>query len=146
MIRIAICCGEGFASGFLAKNLNEKLAKENLQDRAVFKFIPFIELWDRQDEVDIAMLLPHVEHMAKHDGKAWRIPLYVIPYKVSAMVKAEGYVEDAEDILKLPEKPVGIYHFPDEPHPHIVNRMVSHQDWLAEQEEEKEKKEKKEGF
>ena len=32
MLRIAICCGEGFASGFLSRHLAEATVKEKLQE------------------------------------------------------------------------------------------------------------------
>ena len=34
--RIAVCCGEGFASGFLASHLNIFAAQEGISDKVVF--------------------------------------------------------------------------------------------------------------
>ena len=126
MLRIAICCGEGFASGFLAKRMNKESAEEELDDDVSFVFIPFIQLYDRQDEVDIAMLMPHVETAAKDDPREYRIPLYVIPYKFAAETDPNVYYEDAEDILKLANGKGGLITFPDEPMHELVSRNVSH--------------------
>ena len=79
MLKIAICCGEGFASGFLSKYLAEGTVKEHLQDQVEFIFIPFYQLYDRQDEVDIALALPHIEPQIKSDTskREYRIPIYM---------------------------------------------------------------------
>ena len=79
MLRIAICCGEGFASGFLAKRLDAQTAKLGLKDKCSFIFIPFVQLYGRQNEVDIAFLMAHVEAAAKADTREYSIPLYVMP-------------------------------------------------------------------
>ncbi len=126
MLRIAICCGEGFASGFLSRHLAEATVKEQLQDKVTFLFIPFFRLYERQDEADIAMLMPHVEAAARSDNREYRIPLYVIPYKVVIKPKAEDYLEDAEDILALAQGKGGLICFPGEERTGNVSRLVSH--------------------
>ena len=126
MLRIAICCGEGFASGFLAKRLNMQLKKDKLENEVSFEFIPYINLYDKQDQVDIAFLLAHVIATAKADKKEYRIPLYIMPYKVAAATPAKVYFEDAEDILKLADGKGGLITFPDEVMSEYVNRIKSH--------------------
>ena len=131
MLRIAICCGEGFASGFLSRHLAESTVKEQLQEQVSFIFIPFYELYDRQDEVDIAMLMPHIEPMAKADKREYRIPMYIITFKVVIKPRAADYMKDAEDILAMADGKSGLYCFPGEEKTAFVSRMVSHRDWLA---------------
>lgn len=126
MLRIAICCGEGFASGFLAKRMNTQIAKQGLKDKVSFTFIPFVQLYDRQSEVDIAMLMAHVEVAAKADKREYKIPLYVIPYKVAAATPPTVYYEDAEDLLALANGKGGLIIFPDEPMVALVSRNKSH--------------------
>ncbi len=126
MLRIAICCGEGFASGFLAKRLNTQLAKSGLKDKCSFVFIPFVQLYGRQSEADVAMLMVHVEVAAKADQREYSIPLYVIPYKVAAATPPQTYFEDAEDILAMANGKGGLIYFPDEEMVALVNRSKSH--------------------
>lgn len=126
MLRIAISCGEGFASGFLAKRLSQQLVKDGLKDKTSFVFIPWNQLYDRQDEVDIAMLMAHVEVHAKADKREYKIPLYVIPYKVASMTPAKVYFEDAEDIIALSGGKGGLICFPDETDTEHTSRAKSH--------------------
>ena len=125
-MRIAICCGEGFASGFLAKRLNTQLVKEGLKEHVSFIFIPFIQLYKRQDEADIAMLMAHVEVSAKADSREYSIPMYVMPYKVAAATPARTYFEDAEDLLEIAGGKGGLVTFPDEQAAAYVSRSKSH--------------------
>lgn len=133
MIRIAICCGEGFASGFLSRHLAEATIKENLQDKVQFVFIPFYQLYDRQSEVDIAMALPHIHPQVQSDGREYSIPIYIIPYKVVIKPGAGEYLEDAEDLLELAQGKGGLICFPGEERFQYVNRLVSHRRYLASQ-------------
>jgi len=131
MIRIAICCGGGFSSSTLVNHIQKTMRKEGLQEKAFFEFIPFIHLKDRQEEVDIAMLCPHLEWAAKQHATEYQIPLYIIPPKLYGLMPAEDFIEDAEDILRLWQaEPVNIMHFEDEPRPLAIARMVSHQRML----------------
>jgi PTS system cellobiose-specific IIB component len=131
MIRIAICCGGGFSSSTLVSHMQKTIEKEGLQEKAVFEFIPFVHLKERQKEVDIAMLCPHLEWAAKQHVAEFQIPLYVIPPKLYGLMPAEDFIEDAEDILKLwQEHPCNVMHFPDEPRPLAITRMVSHRRML----------------
>ena len=125
-MRIAICCGEGFASGFLAKRLNTQLNKDALKDRVSFIFIPFVQLYRRQDEADIAMLMAHVETAAKSDSREYSIPMYVMPYKVAAATPPKVYFEDAEDLLAIAGGKGGLVTFPDEQVAAYVSRSRSH--------------------
>lgn len=133
MIRIAICCGEGFASGFLSRHLATATVKENLQNEVQFVFIPFYQLYDRQNEVDIAMALPHIHPQVQSDKREYSIPIYIIPYKVVIKPSAREYLEDAEDLLKLADGKGGLICFPGEERFQYVNRLESHRRWLAKQ-------------
>ncbi len=126
MLRIAICCGEGFASGFLAKRLDAQTAKLGLKGKCSFIFIPFVQLYDRQNEVDIAFLMAHVEAAAKADKREYSIPLYVMPYKVAAATPPNVYFEDAEDLMAMANGKGGLICFPGEEMSAIVNRNKSH--------------------
>ncbi|MCF0109454.1 MAG: hypothetical protein HUJ57_05165 [Erysipelotrichaceae bacterium] len=126
MLRIGITCGHGFASGFLSKRLQDLAKREHLEDKVTFVKIPYYELIRRQNEVDIAMLMPHVEHYALADNDKFSIPLYIIPFKVVAGVKARAFLEDAEDILAVANGKCGICRFPDEENIEQVHRLVSH--------------------
>ena len=129
MLRIAISCGEGFSSGYLAARLNELAEKEGIADRAHFIRIPVPELKDRQDEVDLAMVMPHMESRIRASGVEYDIPLYVIPFKAVTAVTAEDFIEDAEDILSLAKGRTGIFSFPDEKKTSLVSRLTSHRTW-----------------
>ncbi|MCR5795647.1 MAG: hypothetical protein K6G61_09945 [Solobacterium sp.] len=142
MIRIAICCGEGFASGYLARHLAQTAIKENLQDEVCFIFIPFFQLYDRQDEVDIAMCMQHVDVHIKRDTRPYKIPIYIIVFKVAIKPSAREYFEDAEDILKLANGRGGLIGFPDEDQPQFVSRLVSHRKWLQSNQNNSSKKKK----
>lgn len=130
MIRIAICCGEGFSSGFLSRYLSENTIKEHLRDKVSFIFIPVYQLYDRQDEVDIAMVMPHMEPRIKDKGIEYRIPIYIIPYKVVIKPTVAEYLEDAEDILALANGRGGFICFEGEEHTVFVSRLTSHRRWL----------------
>ena len=133
MIRIAICCGEGFASGFLSRHLAEATIKEQLQNEVQFIFIPFYQLYERQSEVDIAMALPHIHPQVQADKREYSIPIYIIPYKVVIKPGAKEYLEDAQDLLALAEGKGGLICFPGEERFQYVSRLVSHRRWEAEQ-------------
>lgn len=126
MIRIAICCGEGFSSGFLSRHLAMNTVRENLQDQVSFEFIPFYQLYDRQNEVDIAMIMPHIEPQVRKDTREYSIPLYIIPYKVVIKPTVRDYLDDAEDILAMADGKPGIYCFPGEELITRVSRLVSY--------------------
>ena len=135
MIRIAISCGEGFSSGFLANRLEQEVKDHHLEDRASFIRIPYINLAARQNEVDIAMIMPHIEWKVRANKTQYRIPLYVIPFKVMIKPTVEDYIEDAEDILKLADGKGGRVRFPEEKRTADVTRLCSHRKWLAERSE-----------
>lgn len=67
--RIAVSCGEGFASGFLAGHLNIFAAQEGISDKVIFIRIPYMDLYEHQHEFDMAMILPHIEWKVKEDTK-----------------------------------------------------------------------------
>jgi cellobiose-specific phosphotransferase system component IIB len=140
MLKIAICCGEGFSSGFLSRYLAKATLQEKLQDDVKFIFIPFYQLYERQDEVDIAMIMPHIEPHAKNDKREYHIPMYVIPYKVVIKPKVEDYLEDGLDIMEMSGGKGGIYRFPEEELTQHVSRLESHRKWAAKQEQKKGRK------
>lgn len=135
MIRIAISCGEGFSSGFLANRLQEEVVKNHLEDTVNFKRIPFYQLHDHEKEVDIAMIMPHIEWEVNASKDVFHIPLYIIPYKVIVKPSVYDFIEDAGDILLLADGKGGKIHFPDEPKAVNVTRLCSHRKWLAQQRE-----------
>lgn len=130
MIRIAICCGEGYSSGFLSRYLAEAVVKEKLQDRVSFIFIPFWQLYDRQEEADIAFVMPHMGPRIVDDKREYRLPMYIIPYKVAIKPKAEDYLEDAEDIMEISGGKGGLFCFPGEEHLLHVTRLMSHRKFM----------------
>ncbi len=144
MLRIAITCGEGFSSGFLAGNLNIKAAAAGLSDDVLFIRIPYPDLYKRQDEVDVAMLLPVVHYKAVSDKREYKIPLYLIPYKAMLLPTVQDYIEDAEDIIKIAGGKGGVTRFPGEDRVANVTRECSYRKWCEEQKTKEEKKESKE--
>ena len=149
MIRIAICCGGGFSSSTMAAHLNKQLKEKGLEDEVFLEFIPFGNLYgggevafssgvmtDRQDEVDVALLCPHLENPAKtavKEGKI-RIPLFILPMRMYGLVDIENFVEEAEDVLELWNNGTpNVVTFPDEPRSMTAPLTVSHRRWLAQQ-------------
>jgi len=135
MLRMAISCGEGFSSGFLADYLKKEIIKAHLEDQVSVERIPFFQLPQRQSEVDIAMIMPHIEWKIKEAVNPWNIPLYVIPYKAILKPTVYDFIEDAEDILKLADGRTGRVWFPEEKRTSAVTRLESHRKWLAKQEQ-----------
>jgi cellobiose-specific phosphotransferase system component IIB len=134
MLRIAISCGEGFSSGFLAGYLKKEIVQAHLEDQVSVERIPFFELIDRQEEVDLAMILPHIEWKIKDVQVEWKIPLYVIPYKPIIKPTIYDFLEDAEDILKYADGRTGRIYFPGEQRTASITRTVSYRKWTAEKE------------
>ncbi len=130
MLRIAICCGEGFSSGFFARHLQSEVEKEGLQNEVSFTFIPFYQLHDRQDEVDAAIIMPHMEDKVKKVADTFSIPMYPLPYKVAVKPSVRDYIEDVEDIITLANGRGGLFTFPGEERTASVSRLVSHRQWL----------------
>lgn len=147
MLRIAICCGGGFSSSTMAAHLNNQLKEKGLDDEVYLEFIPFGALRDgptgafnvrtnRQEEVDVALLCPHLEFSAKRaaDQGQLHIPVFVLPMRLYGLVDIENLIEEAEDVLELwksgAPNPVV---FPDELRSMTSMRTVSHRRWLAQQ-------------
>lgn len=132
--RIAVCCGEGFASGYLAAHLNIFAAQEGISDKVVFIRIPYPDLYKQQDDVEMAMILPHIEWKVKADTKEYKIPLYVIPFKVAVKPKASDFVQDCAEIMQMAQERGhgGLICFPGEERTQSVSRLVSHAQWVAE--------------
>ena len=146
MLRIAICCGGGFSSSTVAAHLNNQLQESEYKDEVSLEFIPFSALWgdnaafisgtqrERQDEVDVALLCPHLEFPLKDAVKQnkLRIPCFVLPMRLYGQISIEGVIEEAEDVLELwnngMSNPIT---FPDEPRSMTATRAVSHRRWLA---------------
>lgn len=131
MLKIAISCGEGFASGFLAKHLQEEVVKAGMEDVVSFERIPFWQLAERQNEVDIAMILPHIEWKVKESKDTFNIPLYISPYKVAVKPSFMDFYEDAQDIIAMANGKGGLFAFPGEAKTAYVTRLVSHRTWVA---------------
>ena len=79
MLRIAICCGGGFSSSALAAHLEKETKEKHLEDRATFIFIPINNLIKRMDEVDVALVCPHMEFKVRSDAPKYTIPVSIIP-------------------------------------------------------------------
>lgn len=132
--RIAVCCGEGFASGYLAAHLNIFAAQEGISDKVVFIRIPYPDLYAQQDDVEMAMILPHIEWKVKADTREYKIPLYVIPFKVAVKPRASDFVQDCAEIMQMAQERGygGLICFPGEERTQRVSRLVSHAQWVAE--------------
>lgn len=148
MLRIAICCGGGFSSSTMAAHLNKQLKEKHLEDKVFLEFIPFANLYgdssafatrtnrDRQDEVDVALLCPHLEFDAKCavDAGKIHIPIFLLPMRLYGLVDVENLIEEAEDVLELWNNGTpNIVVFPDEPRSIMAKRTISHRRWLAQQ-------------
>ena len=145
-MRIAICCGGGFSSSTMAASLEKQVKEKGLEDEVSFQFIPFSALWgasdafisgnvsERQDEVDVALLCPHLEFQVKQNLDKLRIPCFVLPMKLYGALPVEHLIEDAEDVLELwrggATNPIL---FPDEPRSMTAPRAMSHRRWVAQQ-------------
>ena len=146
MLRIAICCGGGFSSSTMAANLEKQVQAKGLQDEVSFQFIPFSGLWggsdaffsgkinERQDEVDVALLCPHLEYQLRQNLDKLRIPCFVLPMKLYGALPVDHLIEEAEDVLELwnggMKNPIL---FPDEPRSMTAPRTMSHRRWVAAQ-------------
>ncbi len=126
MIKIAISCGEGFSSGFLAYRLEKEVVEKHLEQRAFFIRIPFDELVTRQDELDMAMVMPHIEWKLNQYKGELKIPFYVIPYKAILLPTIEDFIEDAEDVMEMSQGKGGKFTFPGEERTAAVTRNHSH--------------------
>ena len=127
MIRIAICCGGGFSSSFLAQKLQKECEEKGYGDKYSFIFIPELHLVERQNEVDVAMVCPHMEWNVNHVKDQFTIPVTIIPPRLYGLMPVADFVEDAEDVLELwKQGKKKIVTFDDEPHPLAVKRTVSH--------------------
>ena len=146
MLRMAICCGGGFSSSTMAEHLNKQIREKHLEDKIFLEFIPFANLYgddsafitsvkrERQDEVDVALLCPHLEYDAKRAVAAGKIhiPIFILPMRLYGLVDIENLIEDAEDVLELWKAGASnIVTFPDEPRSVTARRTVSHRRWLA---------------
>ena len=146
MLRMAICCGGGFSSSTMAEHLNKQIREKHLEDKIFLEFIPFANLYgddsafitsvkrERQDEVDVALLCPHLEYDAKRAVAAGKlhIPIFILPMRLYGLVDIENLIEDAEDVLELWKAGApNIVTFPDEPRSVAAKRTVSHRRWLA---------------
>ena len=127
MLKIAICCGGGFSSSALAAHLEKETKEKHLEDRANFIFIPINNLIKRMDEVDVALVCPHMEFKVRTDAPKYTIPVSIIPPRLYGLMPAVDFIEDAEDIHALWKagKP-NMVTFDDEPRPLTVKRTVSH--------------------
>lgn len=132
MLRIAICCGGGFSSSALAAHLEKESQEKGLKERANFIFIPIDHLIDRMNEVDIAMVCPHMEFKVRQDSSKYTIPVTIIPPRLYGLMPAEDFIEDAEDLYELWKNGAkNMMTFPDEPRPLAVKRTLSHRRMLA---------------
>jgi cellobiose-specific phosphotransferase system component IIB len=89
---------------------------------------------ERQDEVDVALLCPHLEYQLRQNLDKLRIPCFVLPMKLYGALPVDHLIEEAEDVLELwnggMKNPIL---FPDEPRSMTAPRAVSHRRWAAAQ-------------
>jgi PTS system cellobiose-specific IIB component len=148
MLRMAICCGGGFSSSTMAEHLNKQIREKHLEDKIFLEFIPFANLYgddsafitsvkrERQDEVDVALLCPHLEYPARDAVKKGllHIPVFILPMRLYGQIDINGVIEEAEDVLELWNNGTpNVVTFPDEPRSMTAPRNVSHRRWLAQQ-------------
>ncbi len=130
-MKIAIVCGGGMSSGILATNMEKEVKEKNLDKLATFTFIPFGQLLARQDEVDIALLCPHLDYKVKPIADQFHIPVSIIPPTLYGLMPAQDFIEDAYDLMDVwNERHENVTHFEDEPHALMVKRSVSHRRML----------------
>ena len=128
-LRIAICCGGGFSSSALARNLQLQAEEKGLADRASFAYVPYhdLKVARHQEDFDIALLCPHLEWRVSSDAELFGIPIYIIPPKLYGIMPAEDLIEDAEDCMRMyAEAPSTPVRFPDEPSALTIKRACSH--------------------
>ncbi len=131
MLKIAICCGGGFSSSALALHLEQESKEKGLHERAQFIFIPINHLLDRMNEVDVAMVCPHMEFQVRRDAEKYTIPVTIIPPRLYGLMPALSFIEDAEDIYELWKNGTpNMVTFDDEPRPLAVKRTTSHRRML----------------
>ena len=127
MLKIAIVCGGGFSSSALASHLEKDVQGKQLENEVHFTFIPAAHIVERQDEVDVALLCPHLEIFAKQYASSFHIPIYIIPPRLYGLMPVDAFIEDAQDILAMYHNhPANPMHFEDEPRPLRVMRTTSH--------------------
>jgi PTS system cellobiose-specific IIB component len=132
----------------MASHLNKQLRAQGLEGKVFLEFIPFANLYgddsafitktnrERQDEVDVALLCPHLEFDAKRavDAGKLHIPIFLLPMRLYGLVDVENLIEEAEDVLALwNDGTPNIVTFPDEPRSIMARRTVSHRRWIARQ-------------
>jgi PTS system cellobiose-specific IIB component len=132
----------------MASHLNKQLRAKGLEGKVFLEFIPFANLYgddsafitktnrERQDEVDVALLCPHLEFDAKRavDAGKLHIPIFLLPMRLYGLVDVENLIEEAEDVLALwNDGTPNIVTFPDEPRSIMARRTVSHRRWIARQ-------------
>ena len=105
MLKIAIVCGGGFSSSALASHLEKDVQAKQLENEVHFTFIPAAHIVERQDEVDVALLCPHLEIFAKQYASSFHIPIYIIPPRLYGLMPVDAFIEDAQDILARVERP-----------------------------------------
>ena len=132
MLKIAICCGGGFSSSALAAHLDQEIKDLELDKNYKFVFIPIGQLLKRMDEVEIAMVCPHMEYRVRKEAPQYTIPVTIIPPRLYGLMSAQYFIEDAVDLLELWNAGAkNMITFPDEPRPLAVKRLVSHRRHLA---------------
>ena len=127
MLKIAIVCGGGFSSRALASHLEKDVKEKHLENEVSFSFIPSPHIVARQDEVDIALLCPHLDFFARQYASSFHIPVYIIPPRLYGLMPVDAFIEDAQDILAMyRDNPHNPMHFEDEPKALKVMRTTSH--------------------
>ena len=103
MINIVIACGGGFSSSFIASRIEKDFAGRNLDKEFSVTFLPLAILKERHENVDVAMLCPHLRYQAESWLEKERVsfPVYMIPSRLYALIDADIIIEDAVDIIEI---------------------------------------------
>ncbi len=120
MINIVICCGGGFSSSALATRMQKELVQEGMDNEYHISFRPFHDLKEQHDDVDVAMLCPHLLHNARSfaSEEDLNFPLYMIPTRIYGLMNCQTIVEDAVDIIDVfNKKHENLAHFEGEDNP-----------------------------
>ena len=102
MIRVLVCCGGGFSSSFMSKNVNKGIKDKGYEGYITCDFLPFGESKIHEDDYDVIMCCPHLRYKLEERIKQnnSKIPYYVIPAKMYGQMAIEDVYQEAKDIIE----------------------------------------------
>lgn len=104
-MKMLICCGGGFSSSALARQMNKQLEELNLGNDLEISFSGFGGSHKVIDEYDVALLCPHLRHSIdkyiKDHDKPLTTPLYVIPPQMYGLMPLAELYQDALDVIEI---------------------------------------------